>query len=199
MSDEYIGDPNVHVTTWLHALPHGDDYEAQHREYLKYARMNGDRFIVMKNETERFPRTQPQSRRCMRACAMTGMHTLEAGHDPVKRAQLLADDGRIRAFMEQTDFHSMRSRDDLAAGSTKSVLANPGTTYIAYTYDCSGPLGLKELTAGGTYALLWFDTTNGRTVKQSGVQVASSDATWRRPESLGSEIAVCPASEMNAN
>ena len=64
-----------------------------------------------------------------------------------------------------------------------------GTSYIGYTYDCSGPMGLKELTAG-TYDLLWFDTTNGRTVKQSGVQVATSDATWNKPESLSSEIAL---------
>lgn len=143
----------------------------------------------MKNETERFPRTQPQSRRYMWTCAMTGMHTLEAGHDAVKRAHLLPDDGRIRTFMEQTDFHSMRSRDDLAAGSTKWVLANPGTSCIAYTYDCSGPMGLKELTAG-TYDLLWFDTTNGRTVKQAGVPIAAGGASWTKPESLGREIAL---------
>jgi hypothetical protein len=143
----------------------------------------------MKNETERFPRTQPQSRRYMWACAMTGMHTLEAGHDPVRRADLLADDGPIRTFMEPTDFYTMAPRDNLAAGSTKWVLANPGTSYIAYTYDCSGPMGLKEL-AAGDYDLLWFDTTNGRTVRQSGVRIAAGDAWWSKPESLGREIAL---------
>jgi len=186
---DFISDPNVHITTWLHALPHGEDYEAQHREYLKYARMNNDRFIVMKNETERFPRTQPQSRRYMWACAMAGMHALEAGHDVVKRAKLLADDGRIRSFIEQTDFQTMQPRDDLAAGSARWVLANAGTSYIVYTYDCTGPMGLKELTAG-TYDLLWFDTTNGRTVKQPSVSAVAGDATWPKPESLGTEIAL---------
>ena len=50
-------------------------------------------------------------------------------------------------------------------------------------------MGLKELTAG-TYDLLWFDTTNGRTVKQVGVQIAAGGASWSKPESLGSEIAL---------
>ena len=55
------------------------------------------------------------------------------------------------------------------------MLANPGMSYIIYTYDCSGPLGLKQLTAG-TYELLWFDTITGRIVKQLGVPVAAGDA-----------------------
>lgn len=50
-------------------------------------------------------------------------------------------------------------------------------------------MGVKALTAG-TYDLLWFDTVTGRIVRQSGVQVASGDATWNKPDSLGTEIAL---------
>jgi len=117
------------------------------------------------------------------------MHALEAGHDAERRQQLLKADGLIVKFMEQTDFYKMKSRDDLVAGSTKWVLANPGNSYIAYTYDYSGPMGVKVQTSG-TYDLLWFDTVDGYTVKQTGVSVSSSDATWTRPASIGNEVAL---------
>jgi len=189
MSDEYIGDPHIRLVTWLHVLPHGKDYEAQHQAYLKYSRIDSDRFIVMKNETERFPRTEPQSRIYQWSCAMTGMHALEAGHDVVRRQKLLAADGRIAKFMEQTDFDKMASRDDLASGSTRWVLANPGSSYIAYTYAYSGPMGVKKMTAG-TYELKWFDTVDGDTVVQTGVSVSSGDVTWTKPDSMSREIAL---------
>jgi hypothetical protein len=189
MSDEYIGDPYIRLVTWLHVLPHGNDYEAQHRAYLKYSRIDSNRFIVIKNETERFPRIEPQSRIYQWSCAMTGMHALEAGHDVFRRQKLLEADGLIAEFMEQTEFYKMKSRDELAAGSTKWVLANPGNSYIAYTYDYSGPMGVKGLTAG-TYDLKWFDTVNGDTVIQTGVSVPSGDVTWSRPDSMSKEIAL---------
>jgi len=188
-SRDYRDDLNIHITTWLHVLPKGDDYEAQHKEYLKYAQIDNDRFIPMKNETERFPQTQPQSRRYMWSCVMTGAHTLEAGHNALRRPELLADDGRIVKFMEQTDFHTMRSHDELANGSTKWVLANPGNSYIAYTYDYSGSMGVKGLRAGA-YDLLWFDTVSGQSVPQAGVSISASDAIWTKPDSLGNEIAL---------
>ena len=189
MSDEYIGDPHIRLVTWLHVLPHGKDYEAQHQAYLKYSRIDSGRFIVMKNETERFPRTEPQSRIYQWSCAMTGMHALEAGHDVVRRQKLLAADGRIAKFMEQTDFDKMASRDDLASGSTRWVLANPGSSYIAYTYAYSGPMGVKKMTAG-TYELKWFDTVDADTVVQTGVSVSSGDVTWTKPDSMSREIAL---------
>jgi hypothetical protein len=189
MSDEYIGDPYIQIVTWLHVLPHGDDYEAQHRAYLKYSRIDSDRFIVMKNETERFPRTEPQSRIYMWSCAMTGMHALEAGHDVLRRYKLLDADGLIAKFMEQTEFHNMKPHDELADGSTKWVLANPGDCYIAYTYDYSDSMGVKSMVAG-TYDLMWFDTLDGDVVKQSDVSVPWGDVTWSKPASMSSEVAL---------
>jgi hypothetical protein len=188
-SDEYIDDPNIHITSWLHVLPHGTDYEAQHQAYLKYAAMNRDRFIVMKSETERFPRVREQSRRYLWACAMTGMHTPEAGHNVLNRPALLPDGGRVRKFMEQTDFYTLRPADHLAAGSTKWVLADPGRSYIAYTYDCSSPMGIRDLPAGA-YDLTWFDTVSGRSESQTKVRVEGSEATWDKPRALGNEIAL---------
>lgn len=190
-SDEYVGDPHVRVVTWLHVVPHGADFERQHQEYLRLYERDAPRFVVMKNETYHHPRQRPQSRRYMWSCAMTGMHCLEAYHhaDRASDESILRDDGRINTFMEQTDFHRMKPRDDLAAGSTRWVLANPGDSYIAYTYDYSGPMGVKNM-AAGTYDLMWFDTVDGDTVTQRGVWVPSGDVTWTKPDSISSEIAL---------
>ncbi|MHC4166919.1 MAG: hypothetical protein ACYSWQ_08180, partial [Planctomycetota bacterium] len=190
-SDEYIDDPHVRVVTWLHVVPHKDDFEKQHQEYLSYYKRDADKFVVMKNETYHHPRRGRSSRIYMWSCAMTGMHCLEAYHhagDP-KHENTLADDGRINTFMEQTDFHKMRPRDDLAAGSTKWVLANPGNSYIAYTYDCSGPMGVKGM-AAGKYDLMWFDPVDGDIVTQTGVTVSSGNITWSKPDSMGDEVAL---------
>jgi hypothetical protein len=190
-SDAYAGDPHIRVVTWLHVVPHGDDLEAQHREYLDYYKRDAARFVVMKNETFHHPRRGSRSRRYMWSCAMAGLHCLEAYHHAgdASHEPALRDDGRINTFMEQTDFHTMKPRDDLAAGSTKWVLANPGQCYIAYTYDYSGPMGVKNM-AAGTYDLTWFDTVDGDTVMQDGLSVGSGDVTWAKPDSIGSEIAL---------
>ena len=190
-SDDYVGDPNIRVVTWLHVVPHGDDFEKQHREYLSYYKRDASKFVVLKNETYHHPRRGPKSRKYMWSCAMAGIHTLEAYHhaEDASFDRTLRDDGRIKTFMEQTDFYRMKPRDDLAAGSTKWVLANPGKSYIAYTYGYSGRMGVKE-TAAGTYELTWFDTANGRTVTQTGVSVSGGDATWSKPDSMGNEIAL---------
>ena len=188
-SDAYIGDPHIRVVTWLHVAPHKDDFERQHQEYLRFYQRDASRFVVMKNETYHHPRQAAQSRKYMWSCAMTGMHALEAYHHAERASdeKILADDGRINTFMEQTDFYRMKPRDDLAAGSTKWVLANPGHSYIAYTYNYSDPMGVKGMTAG-TYDFVWFDTVDGDTVRQTGVSISSGDATWTKPASIGNEV-----------
>ena len=122
---------------------------------------------------------------------MTGMHCLEAYHHAgdASHEDTLRDDGFINTFMEQTDFHKMKPRDDLATGSTKWVLANPGNSYIAYTYNYSGPMGVKGI-AAGNYDLRWFDTVDGDTVHQTGISVYSSQFILSKPDSIGKEIAL---------
>jgi len=186
---DFYGDPYTQLVTWLHVLPHGEDYDAQHQAYLKWSRVGSGRFVVVKNETEKFPRTEPQSRIYQWSCAMTGMHALEAGHDVLRRQRLLDTDGRIVKFMEQTDFHTMKPTDTLAAGSTKWVLANPGRSYIAYTYDYEHSMGIKNMTAG-YYTLMWFDTVTGETITNNGVSVTTDNAEWQKPSSIGKEIAL---------
>jgi hypothetical protein len=191
MSDEYRDDPHINIVTWLHVPPHGDDYEAQHQAYLDYARRDRDRFIVMKNETEYHRINRTTARRQTWACALTGMHAMEAQHDASRpnRQDWLKDDGKVVTFMEQTDFYRMQPRDDLAAGSTRWVLAGPDDSYIAYTYDYSGPMGVDKVSPG-RYDLIWFDTVSGEQVTQSRVSVAAGETTWEKPESIGAEVAL---------
>jgi len=189
LPDAYVGDPNIRVITWLHVVPHGEDLEKQHKEYLHFRNLSAADFVVLKNETFRHPRGGPLSRKYMWSAAMAGLHTLEAYHHADKAAEeTLRDDARLRTFMEQTDFYKMKPSDELAAGSTKWVLANPGDSYIAYTYDYTGPMGVKAM-AAGAYDLTWFDTADGRTVKQT-VSVSAGDATWSKPDSVGAEVAL---------
>jgi hypothetical protein len=132
------------------------------------------------------------ARRQTWGCVLTGMHALESQHDGTpsrNRQEWLADDGRVVSFMSQVgDWYQMRPHDALAAGSAKWVLATPGASYIAYTYDYSGPMGVKDLPQG-TYELLWFDTVDGDQVKQT-VEAQAGDAVWSKPPKIGAEVAL---------
>jgi hypothetical protein len=192
-TDDYAGDPHIRVITWLHVVPHGKDYEKQHQEYLRYARMDRHRFVAMKNETFRHPRDGEASRRYLWACAMTGLHTLEAYHHaggsrPASDATL-RDDARIRHFMEQTDFYRMHSDDALAASGTRWVLAAPGESYIAYSYDSTTSLGLKQVPVG-SYKLLWFDPISGKFVEEDAKVASTGAVSWAKPATFGPEVAV---------
>jgi hypothetical protein len=170
-------------------LTHGDDYEAQHEAYLRWSRVGYGRFIMMKNETEKFPRTQPQSRIYQWSSVMTGQHSMESGHDVLRRGNLLDADGHVARFMEQTDFHTMRPSDSLAAHSTKWVLASPGHSCIAYTYAYDAAMGIEDLPAG-SYRLMWLDTVSGQTVTRENVSVAGGEARWEKPSGFGNEVAL---------
>lgn len=100
----------------------------------------------------------------------------------------LEDCGRLVDFMESTDFHRMEPRSDLGAGDTRYVLAQPGTSYIAYANEGRGALGLRDLEPG-RYRLRWLDTANGREAIEE-TSVSSSTTLWRRPAGIGKEAAV---------
>jgi hypothetical protein len=189
-SDDYIDDPNIRVVTWLHVVPHSEDFEEQHQQYLYYYQHDARNFIVMKNETFHHPTAGTQSRRYMWSCAMAGVHALEAYHHADKTSEeTLFQDGIINKFMERTDFHLMQPRDDLATRSTKWILARPGDCYIAYTYDYLDKIGIKNMVAGD-YDLLWLDTETGKTIIQENIPVDWGDGAFSKPADFGREIAV---------
>jgi hypothetical protein len=192
LSDVYYWNPHIHVVTWLHLVPHGDDLDMQYWEYHRYWKQDAPYFIVMKNETywrDYLPRG-PLGRRYLWAGTMAGLHNLEAvvkadrpAHEPRMREM-----GYIARFMEQTDFHRMKPDRTLAAGSTRWVLANPDSSYIAYTDVYGKPIGVKGLKPG-TFDLLWLDTVDGKSAWQRGV-TAPAGGLFEKPAGYSNEVAV---------
>ncbi|RMF43444.1 MAG: hypothetical protein D6753_05145 [Planctomycetota bacterium] len=191
MSSDLRDAPHVRVITWLHIPPYGEDFEAQHRAYLKYAGMDADRFVRMKNETE-YHRIDRRTARVQNwACIFAGMHSLEANWNVSRqdRRPRAIDGGIALRFIERTNWHRCQPHDELATGSTRWVLADPGREYLAYSYDADGPMGLRQLPAG-TYDVLWFDTVTGRAVEQQVKVDTTGDVLWPVPAELGPEVAL---------
>lgn len=193
LSDAYYSDPFINMVTWLHLKPHGGDIDMQYREYLSYWKRDSAHFIVMKNETFWRPYLQrdPLGRRYFWAGTMAGLHNLEAqvkadraAHEPRMREL-----GFIARFFEQTDFYRMKPSSELAAGSTRWVLANPGRSWIAYTENYAKPVAIKNL-APGRYDLLWLDTVDGKMESHDGVELSGSSPGFEKPASFGAEVAV---------
>lgn len=97
--------------------------------------------------------------------------------------------GRLRRFMELTNFNEMSPHDELRYGGTEYVLALPGDSYIAYASALSGDIGLRDMTAG-LYNFNWYDIISGTTVVETNISVAEGDQTWRKPADIGNELAV---------
>jgi len=98
--------------------------------------------------------------------------------------------GNIVRFMEQTTFNEMSPNDSLRSGDTDYVLANPGSSYIAYTDSYSSGIGLQGL-QGGSYNFLWYDIINNRYTTQNNVNVSSGTQKWSRPSGItGNEVVV---------
>ncbi|MBW1810495.1 MAG: serine hydrolase [Deltaproteobacteria bacterium] len=124
------------------------------------------------------------------ACAMGGAYVMVLGMDIAGTST--ADLGYLRIlqnFFESTDFTSMAPHDELAHGDTRWVLAEPGRSYIAYTNNRVGELGLKNLTSGN-YDMLWKDCVSGTTVDQTGILLGDGDHTWPTPGGIGGELVV---------
>lgn len=124
------------------------------------------------------------------ACAMGGAYVMILRMDIATTPRSdLEDCGRLVHFFESTTFNEMVPHDELGYGGTKYVLARPGRSYIAYTPDLQGEIGLKNLLAG-RYTFVWFDCTTGMQVTKEDINVSAGDQSWEKPESIGNELAV---------
>lgn len=102
---------------------------------------------------------------------------------------MLADIGRINAFMDTTRFAETAPADQLAAGGTKWVLGNESAdVYIAYANNGPSTMGVEGISAG-TYDLGWFDPLTGSRVDQV-VTVGQGTATFPVPSQIGNEVAL---------
>jgi len=92
-------------------------------------------------------------------------------------------------FFESTNFNEMSPHDELKFAGTKYVLAQPGFSYIAYSPELKGEIGLKDMRPGA-YEFRWFDCVTSKEVRQAKVNVQAGDQSWKKPGGIGRELAV---------
>lgn len=95
----------------------------------------------------------------------------------------------LQHFFEATDFYTMEPHDELAHAGTQWLLANPGTSYIAYAENLRGDMGIKKLPAG-SYRLDWLDCRTGRKSAQQHLIRKQGDSSFARPQQIGRWCAV---------
>jgi len=152
--------------------------------------------IVMSESKASFNLSTAQLRRFHWESAMGGAYITELDwwyHGNTSRAPStteLQNCGNLVKFMEQTTFNEMSPSDSLKSSDTDYVLANPGSSYIAYTNSYDSSMGLQNMTSG-TYDFLWYDIVNNKFVSQNNINVNSGTQQWTRPSGItGSEVAV---------
>jgi hypothetical protein len=188
--DDYAGDPNIDIVTWLHVVPNGEDFEKQYQEYKQFYDMDASHFIVWKNESYQMAREGYPSRSYMWSAAMAGLHCLEAYHHAHDgKVETLEEDGFLAKFMEATEYYKMIPRNDLAVSEATWVLANPGQSYIVYSYDCQGAVDLQQIPAG-TYSVKWMDSDTGEMVELMRQNMEGGDEKLNKPPTLGKEVAI---------
>lgn len=98
------------------------------------------------------------------------------------------DCAELMDFFEKTDINTMVPGDDLAAGSTQWVLANEGVSYIAYTDNLSGEMGLKGMSPGA-HTLTWLDIGSNAT-RTTTETAQDGENTFSAPSGFDGEVAV---------
>ncbi len=124
------------------------------------------------------------------ACAMGGAYVMILGMDIAATAKSdLEDCGKLVRFFESTNFNEMSPRDELKFAGTRYVLAQPGFSYIAYSPELQGEIGLKDMRRG-RYEFRWFDCVTGKEVRRAKVNVQAGSQSWEKPRGIGRELAV---------
>ena len=125
------------------------------------------------------------------AVAMAGAYVMVLGMDIANTAIAdLEDLGRLRKFMEASDYYAKEPYDELGFAGTDYVLADPGDSYILYSANRGRrSLGLKAVEKAD-YRLRWLDIASGDTIILESVHVDSENILWKPPEKFGKEVAL---------
>ncbi len=183
---EFADDVNIDQFAIQYNVP---DADALHEGMVRAWKQSGGRYNLNMSEAADYG-TGEQARKKSWACAMGGAYVMILGMDIASTDESdLRDCGRLVRFFESTNYYEMTPHDELKYGSTKYVLAQPGVSYIAYTPELRGEIGLKDM-SGGTYEFRWFDCASGKEVSQTKVKVSDGNHTWSKPADIGDELAV---------
>jgi len=134
--------------------------------------------------------TRAEARQKAWACAMAGAQVMVLGMDIASTSPYdLRGCGNVVRFFRPVNLREMAPHDELAAGDTQYVLANPGQQYVAYSSHSTGRMGLKDMKAG-TYSFHFYDCAANRHAPQVFLEVSAGDHTWDVPAGFGPEVAV---------
>ena len=135
------------------------------------------------------------ARRKAWACAMAGADVMILGMDIASTPLAdLEDCGRLVRFMESVHLPKMAPHDELRAGATSYVLAEPDRQYVAWTAAESGDLGVRDMPAGSWQAH-WLQCATGRERTDDGVRLPGGTALLPRPDGFSGEVALSLVAE----
>jgi hypothetical protein len=183
---EFADEPNIDQFAVQYNVSNADEL---HEGMVKAFRQARGKYNINMSEAAGFISGR-DSRIKSWACAMAGAYVMILEMDIASTPKSdLEDCGRLVRFFESTNFNEMLPHDELRFAGTKYVLAHPGFSYIAYSPELQGEIGLKDMRRG-TYEFRWFDCASGKEVRQTGVNVKAGSQSWEKPRGIGMEVAV---------
>jgi hypothetical protein len=183
---EFADEPNIDQFAVQYNVPSADALHDGMVDAFKEAK---GRYSLNMSEAADFMSGR-DARRKSWACAMGGAYVMILGMDIASTPKSdLEDCGRLVRFFESTNFNEMSPHDELGFAGTKYVLAHPGLSYIAYSPELEGEIGLKDMKRG-TYEFRWFDCATGKEVRQAKVNIEAGDQSWKKPRPIGAELAL---------
>lgn len=163
----------------------GSDAHAGAIEALRKA---AGRYQVIYSESTAMRKDNEGMRHHAWAVAMGGLMPMLLGMDVNAPVETFRQCRYLQRFFEATDFYTMTPRDELKLGDSKYVLADAGRSYIAYSDQSIGGLGVRELPAGRC-EITWLDCQTGATVHELKVLAPGGDQLFQKPNTLGPECA----------
>jgi hypothetical protein len=99
----------------------------------------------------------------------------------------LEDLGRLRMFMESIPFDRLSPHDELTAGDSDYILAEPDNRYLIYAVGDVSDIGLR-VEAAGHYEMRWFDPMHGEEILEKSGFIQPGTIMWPKPESFADEV-----------
>lgn len=159
--------------------------EKAHRGAIEAFRLAKGKYqVIYAENTEAKPNAEHAWRSAMGGLMpmMLDMDIASTPAEELRRCRVL------QRFFEDTDFYRTEPHDELAAGGTQYILADPGSSYIAFATRLQGSMGVRNMKAG-QWRLTWVDCAAGNRIEQT-VTIQGGDAAFPRPRGIGTWCAV---------
>jgi hypothetical protein len=102
------------------------------------------------------------------AAALGGAYVMVFGMDGVNSSYQDQEDlGRVKEFMETTDFDTLHPANDLVAGDALYAAARPPSEFIVFGTTSAERQILVNGVSSNSYRIRWFDPASGNSLLQS--------------------------------